>query len=101
MPNIVEFQPTQASSAAAAEPAEPAADFGGFEPFIDEQVVGAFLGLPPRRVLELARKGKIPAHPIGRIRKTWRFRISEVSARFGSPVPQTRARISPGSSRTQ
>lgn len=30
----------------------------------------------------MARKKEIPAHPIGRKRKTWRFRISEISAHF-------------------
>ena len=101
MPNIVDCRFCETSSLGPVAPADAAADFGGFEPFVDEQVVGSFLSLTPRRVLELARKGEIPAHPIGRIRKTWRFRISEVSARFCSPAPQTRARISPGSSRTQ
>ena len=54
-----------------------------FERFVDEQVVAEFLGIAPRRVLEMARKGEIPAHPIGELRKTWRFRISEIDAHFG------------------
>lgn len=57
-------------------------DFAGFEPFVDEQVISRFLQIEPRRVLELARSGELPAHPIGRIRRTWRFRISEIDAKF-------------------
>jgi len=53
--------------------------YGSFEPFVDEEVVARFLDLTPRRVLELAREGWITSHPIGRTRKTWRFRISEVA----------------------
>ena len=55
-------------------------NYGPFEPFVDEEVVGLFLTLTPRRVLELAREGLITSHPLGRTRKTWRFRISEVAA---------------------
>ncbi len=56
--------------------------WGSYEPFVDEFVVASFLGIEPRRVLEMARKGVIPAHPIGGKRKTWRFRISEIDAHF-------------------
>jgi hypothetical protein len=63
---------------------EPWREFGGFEPFVDEVVVGRFLQLEPRRVLEMARDNELPAHPIGKIRKTWRFLISEIAAHFGS-----------------
>jgi hypothetical protein len=59
----------------------PVADFRGYEPFVDEDVIALFLSVTPRRVLEMVRDGEIPAHPIGRrSRNTWRFRISEVSA---------------------
>ena len=54
--------------------------WGSFEPFVDEHAVASFLQITPRRVLELARKGVIPSHPIGCKRKTWRFRISEIDA---------------------
>ena len=59
-------------------------EFGGFEPFVDEVVVGRFLHIEPRRVLEMARDKELPAHPIGKIRKTWRFLISEITAHFSS-----------------
>jgi hypothetical protein len=53
-----------------------------FEPFVGENVVAQFLHLTNRRVLEMARKGELPAHPIGHLRKTWRFRLSEIEAHF-------------------
>lgn len=59
--------------------------FGPFEPFVDEHIVARFLQITPRRALEMARKGEIPAHPIGRTRRTWRFRISEIDAHFSAP----------------
>ena len=55
------------------------------EPFVDAQEAGRFLSLRPRRVLELARKGVIPAHPIGEgSRKVWRFRLSELASAVGA-----------------
>lgn len=51
------------------------------EPFADAHRAAEFLSLTPRRVLELARKGRIPAHPLGDgVRKVWRFRLSELAA---------------------
>jgi hypothetical protein len=51
------------------------------EAFVDAGRAAEFLCLPRRRVLELARKGDIPGHPIGSgSRKTWRFRLSELAA---------------------
>jgi Helix-turn-helix domain len=61
------------------------ASYEGFESFVDEFVVASFLKITPRRVLEMARNGELPAHPIGHERKTWRFRLSEIDAHFGSP----------------
>jgi hypothetical protein len=60
--------------------------WGSFEPFVDEHAIADFLQIRPRRVLELARKGVIPSHPIGCARKTWRFRISEIDACFRNPT---------------
>ena len=71
------------------------ADFGGFEPFVDESAVARFLQLAPRRVLEMARNGDIPSHPIGCARKTWRFRLSEIDAYFTAQCRQSRARLGP------
>ncbi|HWC19883.1 MAG TPA: hypothetical protein VG498_22915 [Terriglobales bacterium] len=51
------------------------------EPFVDAHRAAEFLFLTPRRVLELARKGTVPAHPLGDgVRKVWRFRLSELAA---------------------
>jgi hypothetical protein len=49
------------------------------EPFVDATRAAALLGIRPRRVLEMARAGQIPAYPIGTgSRRTWRFRLSEI-----------------------
>lgn len=53
-----------------------------FEPFVDEHVVARFLQISPRKVVEMARKKELPAHPIGRRRRKWRFRMSEIDAHF-------------------
>lgn len=64
------------------------------EPFVDAEKAGRFLCLHPRRVLQLARQGKLPAYPIGDgIRRVWRFRLSELAlamlhSRQRSHVPE-------------
>ena len=51
------------------------------EPFVDAVRAGEFLSLRPRRVLELAREGVIPAYPLGDgVRRVWRFRLSELAS---------------------
>lgn len=50
------------------------------EPFVAAEQAADFLGITRRRMLEMARHGEIPGHPIGRARrKTWRFRLSELA----------------------
>lgn len=50
------------------------------ERFVDAVEAGKFLCLRPRRVLELARQGVIPAYPLGQgKRRVWRFRLSEIA----------------------
>jgi excisionase family DNA binding protein len=50
------------------------------EPFVDANTAAEFLVITRRRVLEMARAGEIPAHPIGGgKRKIWRFRLSELA----------------------
>ena len=50
------------------------------EPFVDAERASTFLGLQRRRLLQMARAGEVPAHPIGTgPRRTWRFRLSELS----------------------
>ncbi len=56
------------------------------EPFVDADEAAQFLSLPRRRVLDLARAKKLPAHPIGDgSRRVWRFRLSELAAAIISP----------------
>ena len=53
------------------------------EPFVDADAVASFLSVERRQVLQMARRGIIPAHPlIGQgngARCMWRFRLSEVA----------------------
>jgi hypothetical protein len=64
------------------------------EPFVDADEAGNFLQLQRRRVLQLARQGKLPAYPIGEgLRRIWRFRLSELAtamlhSRQRSHVPE-------------
>jgi hypothetical protein len=51
------------------------------ESFVDAARAAGLLGIKPRRILEMARAGQLPAYPLGAgARKTWRFRLSEISA---------------------
>ena len=51
------------------------------EPFVDAAHAAEWLGIKSRRLLEMARAGQIPAYPLGAgSRKTWRFRLREISA---------------------
>lgn len=50
------------------------------ERFVDADEAAKFLSLNRRRILELARAGKLPAHPIGEgATRLWRFRLSELA----------------------
>ena len=48
------------------------------EPFVDAERAAIFLSMPRKTVLALARSGRLPAHPIGGMRKIWRFRLTEL-----------------------
>ncbi len=55
------------------------------EGFVDADEAGKFLSLTRRRILELARAGRLPGHPIGHgARRVWRFRLSEIAAALSS-----------------
>jgi hypothetical protein len=55
------------------------------EPFVDANAASQFLNLRPRRVLELARRGVLPAYPVGDgVRRVWRFRLSELASAIRS-----------------
>jgi len=59
------------------------------EPFVDALQGAEFLAIRRRRLLEMARSGEIPAHPIGRgRRRTWRFRLSELAAAVVTNEPE-------------
>ena len=49
------------------------------EPFVDGERAAAFLSMPRKTIMSLARKGALPGHPIGiGLRRVWRFRLSEL-----------------------
>ena len=51
------------------------------EPYIDAERAASFLAMPRRTLLDLARKGKLPGHPVGSgQRRMWKFRISELES---------------------
>jgi hypothetical protein len=51
------------------------------EPFVSPEVAAEFLSVTPRFLLEEARAGRLPAHPLGAgTRKQWRFLLRELSA---------------------
>jgi hypothetical protein len=50
------------------------------EPFVDAAVAAEFMSMPRRRLLDLVRRGIIPGYPLGQgRRRTWRFRLSDLS----------------------
>lgn len=50
------------------------------EAFVDADEAAKFLSLTRRRVLDLARAGQLPSHPIGHgTRRTRLFRLSEIA----------------------
>ena len=58
------------------------------ERFVDADEAAEFLALTRRRVLDLARSGRLPGHPIGDgARRVWRFRLNEVAAAFVAKQP--------------
>jgi hypothetical protein len=66
------------------------------ESFVDAATVARFLAITRRQVLEMTRKGIIPAHPLGTgtNRRVWRYKLSEVNATVVSdarePAPTPR-----------
>jgi hypothetical protein len=51
------------------------------ERFVDAVTAAEFLSIKPRRILDMARAGAVPSHPLssGR-RREWRFRLSELES---------------------
>jgi excisionase family DNA binding protein len=60
------------------------------EPFVTANEVAEHLKITRRQVLEMARRNKLPAHPIcfGRQRRIWRFKIIEVDQAVASGTPK-------------
>lgn len=57
------------------------ADSGNLrERYVDAVVGAQFVGMHPKTLERLARKGTVPGHPVGEgnQRKRWRFLISEL-----------------------
>jgi hypothetical protein len=53
------------------------------ERFVTEDVVAEFLSISRKEVLKLTRDGRITGYPYcGRVRKRYRYRLSEVSRDF-------------------
>ena len=64
-----------------------------FERYVDADEAARFLSISRRRVLDLARAGQLPGHPIGSgARHVWRFRLSEIAAAL---LGQNRFRFAP------
>ena len=68
------------------------------EPFVDATKAAEFVNLRPRRLLQLAREGSIPAYPVGDgQRRVWRFRLSEIASAFAArAVKSTDAAVRTG-----
>ena len=56
------------------------------EPYVTADDVAEHLKITRRQVLEMTRRGIIPAYPlgVGECRKVWRFKISEVESAIAS-----------------
>ena len=54
------------------------------ERYVSADAISAHLSVERRVVLNLARSGRIPAHPLdpAACKKIWRFKISEIDARL-------------------
>jgi excisionase family DNA binding protein len=58
------------------------------EPYVTADDVAEHLKITRRQVLEMTRRGIIPAYPlgVGQYRRVWRFKISEVDAAIASGI---------------
>lgn len=65
----------------------PPTSLESFEPYVSAETAARYLEIKPKTLLEKARKGQIPAYPWGDgIRKTWRFKISQLDEWMKSRV---------------
>jgi hypothetical protein len=57
------------------------------EPFVEADAAAEFLHYSPRSIKQMAREGRIPAHPFGSgPRKRWYFLISELAEQLHAQV---------------
>jgi len=57
------------------------------EPFVEANAAGEFLNYSSRTIKQMARDGRIPAHPFGSgARKRWYFLISELAEHLRGQV---------------
>jgi hypothetical protein len=58
------------------------------ESYVTADDIAAHLKITRRQVLEMTRRGLIPAHPlgIGKSRHVWRYKISEVESGIASGI---------------
>jgi len=57
------------------------------EPFVEASAAGEFLNYSSRTIKQMARDGRIPAHPFGSgARKRWYFLISELAEHLRGQV---------------
>jgi Helix-turn-helix domain len=58
------------------------------EPYVTADDLAAHLNITRRQVLEMTRRGLIPARPlgVGKSRHVWRYKISEVESAIASGI---------------
>jgi len=58
------------------------------EPFVDAETAAAFVGVTRHTLLQKARSGKLPGHPLDprAKKKDWRFKLSELDRCLCSTV---------------
>jgi helix-turn-helix protein len=62
-------------------------DLQKLEPFVDAKTAGEFLHYSVGSIKQMARDGRIPAHPFGGgVRKRWYFLISELAEHLRAQV---------------
>jgi excisionase family DNA binding protein len=71
----IEFEDSQLSPTEASSPGQTP------EPYVDAAEAAQFFSINRRTVMQMARQGNIPAHPVGEGRRhSWRFLLSELDS---------------------
>lgn len=61
------------------------------ERYVDADHAAEYLSLTRRRLLDMARAGTLPGHPLGEgARRVWRFRLSELHSAVSNRVNSRR-----------